>query len=237
MRVPTALLPRARARRAAFLFAACATACTRPSAQHHEPSATSSPGAGLDASSPAKTSPVTPSPGPAEIGDGATTRSASAWEALFAANVAATRAHGPTRLVLAPGKRPYIGEIRTALGRPLDEKALAWFAPSPAEIEPCERRFLEMARAELEARKVAMVPRDQARLLALVFEGFPRYERQAVGWSFAGDRYVYLRFRLPATWLPPLTEEYRVRDGGHAFFEMQCKLPTSIFGVLIHGDA
>ncbi len=168
-----------------------------------------------------------------------TPRTSAEWQALFDANVAATKAHGPRRVVMAPSKKAYARELVHALGVKLDESAISWFSPTHAEVESCERRFLETARRELEAGKIVVLPKERAYALAPIFSDFPRYERQAVGWSARGARYVYLRFRLENAVRPqPLDEEYDVRDGGRAYWELQCAVPgLYLFNVRVNGEA
>ena len=165
-------------------------------------------------------------------------RTTAEWDALLAKNLAATTVHGPQRVVVDPARRAYAAELAQVLVTKLDQRDLGWFIPTHAELEACERRFLETARAELEAGHISVLPKWRAFALEPIFATFTAYERQAVGWTAKGVRYVYLRYRLPSADQPPLGDEYHVDDGGHAYFEMQCTLPgADLFAVEVNGES
>lgn len=143
------------------------------------------------------------------------------------------------RVVLPPADRPYRATLLSAAGNPrLAPGDLTWFTPSLDEVRACERRFVEDALSDLESGRSTVVPAMQRWVLRPLLEAFPRAERQVTGWAARGTRVLYLRFRPPAPHLPPLEREYQVFDGGHAFFEFQCRLPDlHRFNLVFHGEA
>ncbi len=143
------------------------------------------------------------------------------------------------REILDPQKKPYLKTISQCL-HPLllAEESISFFRPSSEEILSCEQHFVEEVLKGLEKEGGKKIVGGREVAFKEVLKFMPSYSRQVVGWSVNRDRYIYLKFRRESVNLPPLSEEYTVRDGGHNFFELQCKLdPVSLFNIFVHGDA
>lgn len=172
---------------------------------------------------------------------------AATLDATFTRNLAIVQQPSASRVVLSPERRPYASRLVGALeqaqrGPRLELESIRWLVPTQAELTSCEEAFLRRARDDLRAGTHTLLPAGRTHALAPIFADFTRYERQAVGWSTSAlggeKRFVYLRFRLPNGHQAPITEEYFVRDGGHAYFEMQCALPAaSLFAVVVQGES
>jgi hypothetical protein len=162
------------------------------------------------------------------------------WSTFLAENLAHVRGEAARRVVMDPAKKPYLGQLVHVFGQlKLDPAAIQHDAPSKKEVRACESAFLEAVAKDLGAGTFTVVRRERAHGFRELFQQFPRYDAQVIGWRVNGARYVYLRYRLSsATHLPPLDTEYFVMDGGHAYFEYQCQLPQrSLFNVVVHGEA
>lgn len=158
----------------------------------------------------------------------------------LAANLARVRSGQARRVVLAPARRPYLHELVVALGaQPLDAATIRFEAPRREEILACEEAFLEAVAKDLEGGTWTVTGRARRHGFQELFSRFPSYDAQVVGWGAGASRYVYLRYRLATlTHLPPLDQEYDVKDGGSAYFEYQCQLPQrALFNVYVHGEA
>lgn len=150
-------------------------------------------------------------------------------------------AHLPSarRVSLSPALRAYETELATSMGATrLDPKSIRYEAPLRDVVLRCERAFLDTVAKDLSAGTSTIVTPHRRHGFVQLFTRFNEYEAQVVGWSVGETRYVFFKYRLPSPHLPPLDREYHVNDGGAAYFEYQCRLPTpTLFNVYVHGEA
>lgn len=161
------------------------------------------------------------------------------WSSLLERNVVHVRSADVVRVLMEPRRRAYLDDlVVTFHPRVLDPTTITFFTPPLEDVRACEERFLKAVHADLVENTRTIVDESRAFGFERLFEDFTHYERQVTGWSAGGSQYLFFKFRREGRGRSPLTEPYDVRDGGHAFFEFQCQLPTrSLFNVVVHGEA
>jgi hypothetical protein len=161
------------------------------------------------------------------------------WSRLLERNLAHVRSADALRVLMDPKQRAYLDDLVVAFHpRLLEPNAITFFTPSLEDVRGCEEHFLKAVQSDLVANTRTVVDANRAFGFERLFEDFTHYEWQVTGWSAGGTRFLFFKFRREGRGHGPLTEPYDVKDGGHAFFEFQCQLPTrSLFNVVVHGEA
>lgn len=161
------------------------------------------------------------------------------WSRLLERNLAHVRSPDAVRVLMEPKQRAYLDDLVVAFHpRLLEPNVITFFTPSLEDVRGCEERFLKAVHSDLVENTRTIVDANRAFGFERLFEDFTHSERQVTGWSAGGNRALFVKFRREGKGHGPLTEPYHVKDGGHAFFEFQCQLPTrSLFNVVVHGEA
>ncbi len=166
------------------------------------------------------------------------------------------------RTVMKSPSKPYRQDIGDALAVrtnqvPPNQKPLpvdfSYRELQEDEVIQCETIFFDKLWDELQGfinigwsipgPKNFIVRQESFDSWLIIGDSMPQYLRQAVGYSYRGHDYIFMKFRklqskdLKAP-LPDNSAEYQVKDGGHNYFQFHCDMKKKeAFHPYVHGEA